>query len=215
MFEKAVRKIGPNNRSITGKQISRKSPDSQHFESSLERDYLLLLEYDEVVLRFTAQPVTITYYINEQRRRYTPDVAVYFHPSIHRKPWLVEIKYQADLIAHKAELEPKFAAARDYCRQCGYEFIIMTEAQIRTDKLHNIRFLSRYKGQKHEPTLRQAILTSLNNQAQLTARQLLSNAPTDIAGQLLYALWQLVADKELLVDMNNKIIMDTLIWKKQ
>ena len=215
MFEKPVRKIGPNNRSITGKQVSRKSPGSQHFESSLERDYLLLLEYDEEVLRSTAQPVTITYYIKEQRRRYTPDVAVYFCQSINRKPWLVEIKYQADLIALKAELEPKFAAARDYCSQCGYEFMIMTEAEIRTDKLRNIRFLSRYKGQKHDPELRHAVLNLLKDQPQLTVRQLLSKASADMAGRLLYALWQLVADNELICDMSNKIIMDTLLWKKQ
>jgi hypothetical protein len=64
-----------------------------------------LLEYDDEVLRSTAQPLTITYYIKQQRRRYTPDVAVYFNQSINRKPWVVEIKYQADLIAYKAELE--------------------------------------------------------------------------------------------------------------
>ena len=215
MFDKPVRKIGPNNRSITGKQVSRKSPGSQHFESSLERDYLLLLEYDEEVLRSTAQPVTITYYKKEQRRRYTPDVAVYFRHSSQRKPLLVEIKYQADLITYKEELEPKFAAARHYCSHCGYEFVVITENEVRTERLHNIKFFSRYKGKKQDNSLSQTISDRFKDQQKLTPKQLLSNNSNEMDGRLLYALWQLVADGELFFDMNKKITMDTPIWKKQ
>ena len=215
MFEKAVRKIGPNNRSVTGKQVSRKSSVSQHFESSLERDYLLLLEYDAEVLRFTAHPVTITYYIKEQRRRYTPDVAVYYIPQSLRKPQLVEIKYQADLIANKDEYEAKFAAAKDYCSLCGYEFVVLTEDEIRTDKLHNIRFFSRYSGQQQDVALNKIILNAFIHKPQITPKQLLSDVPADLASQLLYALWQMVADGEILYELTKKVTMESPLWKNQ
>jgi len=214
MFSKPVRKIGPNSRSVTGKQVTRKSAGSQHFESSLERDYLSLLEYDSEVLKFTTQPVTIIYYPKGQKRRYTPDVAVYFKPHTYRKPLLVEIKYQADLIANKAELEPKFAAARDYCEQCGYEFAVITENEIRTDRLYNVKFLSRYKARKQDAAIGQSVLDHFEDQQCITPNQLLSNDPVEADGRILYTLWQLVADEVLLFDLEKKITMSTFIWKK-
>lgn len=49
MFKKPVRKIRPSNRSITGKWPSLKTNSSQHFESTLERDLITLLEFDDEV----------------------------------------------------------------------------------------------------------------------------------------------------------------------
>jgi hypothetical protein len=215
MFTKPARKIGPNSRSITGKLPTKKSLGSQHFESSLERDYLSLLECDNDVHKFTTQPVQIVYYINGRKRRYTPDVAVYFKPHLFRKPLLVEIKYQADLIIHKAELEPKFTAAREYCGACGYEFAVITENEIRTDRLYNVKFLSRYKTRKIDAAISQGITDRFTDQQHITPRQLLSNDSPSVDGRMLYTLWQLVADQVLLFDLDKKITMNTIIWKKQ
>ena len=82
MLLKPARKIGPNNRSITGKRPSHKTNRSQHFESALERDYLLLLEWDETVKDYGVQPVPIYYINNGRATRYTPDVVVYHQPEI-------------------------------------------------------------------------------------------------------------------------------------
>src|SRR5947208_8398615 len=47
------------------------------FESSLERDFLLLLDFDPDVEFYEEQPVKITYHDDRGRRRtYTPDVFV-------------------------------------------------------------------------------------------------------------------------------------------
>jgi len=47
------------------------------FESSLERDFLLLLDFDPEVVLYEEQPVTINYHDDQgRRRRYTPDVLV-------------------------------------------------------------------------------------------------------------------------------------------
>ena len=63
MFEKPARNIVPTILSIIGKLISRKSSGSQHFESQLDRDYLLLHENDHEVPCSTVQTVTITYFL--------------------------------------------------------------------------------------------------------------------------------------------------------
>lgn len=215
MFSKPARKIGPNNRSINGKHTTGKSPVSQHFESALERDHFSLLEYDDDVIKFTAQPVTIPYLHQNNTRRYTPDVAVYFKPELRRKPILIEVKYQAELIEKKDVLEIKFNAARKYASQNGYEFRVVTEKEIRTDRLYNIKFLSRYKGQKIETSLVQLINSRFTQQSRLTAAQLTNDASFELNSQLLYTLWQLIADRALTFDMNEKITMNTEIWKKQ
>jgi hypothetical protein len=214
MFSKPTRKIGPNNRSITGKQPTRKSPGSQYFESALERDHLSLLEYDDEVEKYTAQPVPIYYENQGYSRRYTPDVAVYFKPELYRKPLLIEVKYEAELIEKKDELEPKFTAARKYAGQCGYEFRIVTENEIRTDRLYNIKFLSRYKGQKTEAGLVQLINSRFLQQPRLTPAELTNDDSSELNSRLLYTMWQLAADRVLVFDMDKKITMNTEIWKK-
>jgi hypothetical protein len=215
MFSKPARKIGPNNRSITGKHITGKSPTSQHFESALERDHFSLLEYDPDIVKFTAQPVTIFYSDQTYSRRYTPDVAVYYRPELERKPLLIEVKYQAELIKKKDALEPKFNAARKYARQNGYEFRVITENEIRTDRLYNVKFLNRYKGQKTDAGLLQVINSRYAQQGVLTPLQLTNDLSFELNDQLLYTLWQLVADRVLTFDMDEKITMNTKIWKQQ
>ena len=55
----AVRKIPKNHLFVTGGYSSRKSEEMDGFESLLEKDYLLLLDFDDTVESFEAQPVRI------------------------------------------------------------------------------------------------------------------------------------------------------------
>jgi hypothetical protein len=72
-----VRKIKPGRFAITGRYPSIKTQSSHQFESSLERDFLTLLEFDEDVRSYEVQPVTIFYWHTNKQARYTPDIAVY------------------------------------------------------------------------------------------------------------------------------------------
>lgn len=55
----AVRKIPKNYLFVTGGYSSRKNDEMDAFESLLEKDYLLLLDFDESVESFEVQPVRI------------------------------------------------------------------------------------------------------------------------------------------------------------
>lgn len=102
-----VRKIPTNRRSITGLVSSRKNDRMTGFESSLERDFLLLLDFDRNVERYEEQPVTIRYRDREGKRRtYTPDVLVLYRQNLTGRdtcPLLCEVKYRADLLTRIGE----------------------------------------------------------------------------------------------------------------
>ena len=178
------------------------------FESSLERDMITLLEYDDQVEIYTPQPVTIYYENGAKQCRYTPDLAVYYRPGIKRKPELIEIKYKAELDEKQAEYAARFAAAEKYAAANGYIFKIVTEKEIRNDHLYNIKFLSRYRRTSADNIRKESILSKFNKAEQWNVRDLSGDDPV-----LLYTVWQLVAQKALCYDMNQKLNMDTLLWK--
>ena len=132
-----VRRIPLNVRSLTG------SVNGQGFESSLERDLLLLVHWDHEVEWYQSQPVKIEYTDSQGKRRsYTPDLLVSYRtinnpdqPPKTRKPLLCEVKYREDFAKQWKVLKPKFRAARVYAKANGYEFRVVTEREIRTDYL--------------------------------------------------------------------------------
>jgi hypothetical protein len=116
------------------------------FESSLERDFLLLLDFDPDVEFFEEQPVKIVYHDASRRRRtYTPDVLVRYRtdppPARHTKPLLCEVKYRDDLRQHWTDYRPKFRAAGRYAQQRGWRFRLVTERHVRTPYLDNVKSL--------------------------------------------------------------------------
>jgi len=79
-----ARKIPLNYRNITGYVQSDKSGDYTNFESSLERDALILAEYDENILSFKTQPRRFDYEIEGKQRHYTPDILISYKVVITR-----------------------------------------------------------------------------------------------------------------------------------
>src|SRR5919197_4727077 len=72
-----VRTVPKNSRSLTGLVPNPRTQAMTAFESSLERDFLLLLDFDPDVELYEEQPLKITYHDEAgQRRTYTPDVLV-------------------------------------------------------------------------------------------------------------------------------------------
>lgn len=92
-----VRKIPKNYRNVTGIASRSKATGKAMFESTLERDFLNLLEFESFVASFEVQPVSIVWLDSDNRsRRYTPDVLVFFKGTP-RKPVLYEVKYRSEL----------------------------------------------------------------------------------------------------------------------
>ncbi|MBI1890206.1 MAG: TnsA endonuclease C-terminal domain-containing protein [Burkholderiales bacterium] len=117
------------------------------FESLLEKEYMLLLDFDERVERFDTQPITIP--VPGVAKGYTPDVLVHYRPDANSgeilRPLLTEVKHTDDLHRNAEKYAPKFLAAERFARETGWEFQVTTQLDIRTPRLANIKFLREYR----------------------------------------------------------------------
>lgn len=142
-----VRKIPKNYLNVTGSFASRKNGIMGSFESLLEKEYMMLLDFDDEVESFEEQPVNIS--VPGVSKGYTPDVLVRFHTNAAtgqiRKPFLTEIKHTDDLKKNAEKYAPKFAAAALYATERGWQFGLTTEKEIRTVRLANLKFLREYR----------------------------------------------------------------------
>jgi len=97
-----VRKIPKNYRNVTGIAAHGKANGPAAYESTLERDFITLLEFSPEVEAFEVQPVTLEWRDeSNSQRRYTPDTLVMFdRMGATKRPWLCEVKYREDLAAN-------------------------------------------------------------------------------------------------------------------
>lgn len=120
MTDHGVRRIPTNVRSLTGDVLG------HEFESSLERDALLLVHWDHQVDWYRTQPLTIDFVDeNGGQRKYTPDLLISYRKETVRRPTLCEIKYRADLAKNWRLLKRKFLAARRYAEQQNWDFLLI------------------------------------------------------------------------------------------
>lgn len=210
-----VRTIPKNYRNVTGIAASPKAGGAAQFESTLERDFLSLLEFSPEVKVIDPQPVKIEWLdANGRQRSYTPDVLVRFVESDGKKPWLCEIKYRAELREKWAEFRPKFKAAFHFAKEQGWSFKIVTEREIRTPYLANARFLMGFRHSAPNAGFMEDILVHLMRNNETTPRDLIKAIRADETGQaqLIGVLWYLIATFQVGVDLHDPLTMKSRIW---
>jgi TnsA-like endonuclease N terminal len=212
-----ARVIPKNSRNVTGRLASRKHRCLIGFESTLEKDCYLLLEFDPQVERFEEQPVIITYDdATGKRHRYTPDGLIRYRRdgSGGRPDALGEIKYRHDLREHWLEYKPRFTAASRDAQQRGWRFRLVTAWDVRTPQLNHARFLLRYR---HQPVDAQDVrhvlrtLRALGITQPKTLMQACSGA-RDRQARLIPVLWHLVAHGRVGSDLGKPLSMWSAIW---
>lgn len=107
---------------VTGKFPSVKTDHMSRFEGLRERDYFLLLDYDDEVESFRPHPLRINYKLNGKSRVYTPDVLVTYTAASGRRQELTEIKTRKHLRKDWAKFRNGFRAAQRHCREKGWRF---------------------------------------------------------------------------------------------
>lgn len=221
-----ARHIPPRHRYLSGRVSSSKVPQAQAFESSLEQDFLLMLEFDRGVLRFASQPITIRWKEAGRQRRYTPDALVEYTSSMldhfpHLKPTLFEVKPEAVLRRDWRTLKPKFKAAIHWCREYDCRFRIITESYIRTAYLRNIKFLMQFGNERFRFVDRSiqgeaqgALRSVLFELGRTTPQQLLDRISGDRSRHvdLLPHIWHLVRCGAIGVDLKQPLTMQSPIW---
>lgn len=207
----SVRKVRSNGRTVVGLLSSLKKGGVQ-FESSLEEEFLYILDFDSHVKSFHDQPVTILYKDKEgHERKYTPDFLVEYFD---RRPILFEVKYQEYLDRAGQDLEPAFTAAARFAARRSWDFAVITDKEIRTQYCSNVRFLHRYQTQQVELVIVDRILSSLANIGRTTPSKLLKELSLNNEDSPSYisALWTLVLRRKIACDLFSEIHMETDIW---
>lgn len=222
--EMAARKIGKSAYSVTGYVSTEKAAKIQRAESSLEQDFLALLEYDWRVLRYATQPFKIHWKdVNDRPRRFTPDIAVAYSnvateadPSL--RTTIFEVKPRELLMSRWAEEKPRLKAGFAWAKDYGCRFKVMTEREIRTPYLANVQFLLRYRRLYGDQDLYQArlphICKLLIRLGPTTPKALLESVRGDEAHRAEYIpyLWHLITVQNIGVDLSQPLTMASPIW---
>lgn len=214
-----VRKIPKNYLGVTGGFASTKNGRMLGFESLLEKDLFVLLEYDDEVLSFEEQPVRIP--LSGKGRSYVPDVLIHFRqkPSSKvRKPSLTEVKVAEDFKKNKAKYANKFAAAKRWASGKDWVFQTRSDRDIRGPRLDFLKFLREY----HciEPDAADigrvlAVLGQLGGGAPFKnlLRALCSSEEEQL--RTIPVIWHMVATRQLVVDLNQAVTDEVLLQIRQ
>lgn len=217
---RSVRAVKSNGKTVVGFQSSYKNAQMVQFESSLEKDFIRMVEFQTSVDRYVSQPLKIEYLDDEGKQRsYTPDFIVYYRKDRLPKavPTIFEVKYRNDLKENWKEYKPKFKAALSYAKVRGWKFKIVTEVEIRTMYTVNATFLLPYKRRKMESTLLADILEGMRILKTTTPFKLLAFATHDEERrmELIPALWYLISQGMVGCDLEEKLHMESAIWHKK
>lgn len=214
------RKIGYTYGSVSG-HFSFRKEKSIAFESTLERDLLTLLEFNDSVEDVIEQPLTIEYENHNGRTvTYTPDFLVYFKEPdaallrLQRKPLLIEVKPIDKLQKHFQELRPRFKVAVQYAHANDMIFKIYDEKRIRTQYLKNIIFLKRYKKLEYQEEDENLILAYIHSVGNISIEYVLEALSTtkEQKALMLSNIWGLLSHKKLLCHFDKTLNLQTEVW---
>lgn len=209
-----VRKIGKSHRAVTGTLASTKAQGGAEYESALERDHYLGLEFDPRVTRIIPQPVVIVYHDDQgKKRRYTPDTLVHYAGP--RPPGLFEVKYVQEVREKAALFAVTFRAARTYAREQGWTFTLVTERTIRAPHLKNAQFLRPYLRREFPAAVEADVLAALLELGETTPQRLLAAFPEERRIDLLPVMWKLIAARRIDADLGLPFHMTSTIrpWR--
>lgn len=209
----AVRTIPKNHLVVTGRHVTARG--STDFESILEKEYMLLLDFDPRVVRYDAQPLRIAL---SRGRSYVPDLLVSYDVGKSDSPIgcdLVEIKCMEHLEKYADDYREKFEAATAYAAHRGWQFVIRTERDIRTPRLRAVKFLRRYRDLVPDLEREARLLASVECAGSRCPVNVLMAKVSDSAedrANFAAPLWRLVATRQLRIDLDATIKADSIVW---
>lgn len=214
----AVRKIGINSRSITG----RHGRSGQQFESALERDFLDLMAFDLNVEGYETQPIKLRYEGSDgDSHPYTPDVLVRYRrdvlPARDMPHLLAEVKYRDEYRENFHDLKQRFRVAQRYAKEQGWRFRVFTEREIRTPYLKNARFLTPFRSHLADPVREALVLVYLATHPETTPKEVVDALGKDQMdrARFLPMLWKLVANFQIAADLSSPLGMRCRITRRE
>ena len=219
-FEKALyninmsaRKIKKSYISCTGYFASYKNKTQIAFESVLERDFYMLLEFDDNVVSYAEQPITINYeYKDGSKRRYTPDCVVSYKDRSER---YFEVKYASE-IRNDLELKEKLDFLKEYFYdENNLYFDIFTDEEIGKIYMENLKFLYKFAFIPDDFEKMSTINALLNQRESLCVKEILNIVSDKQVEQLRYLpyIWRYVFLNNNVVNLYEKLTMNSILKK--
>lgn len=208
LMDQHARKIKPSK----GKHYRWKVPfftsfKMVHCESSIERDYVRLADFDPNVVDIIYQPLTIHYLYKHRKRKYYPDFKILKKDG---KIAIVEIKSSNKL--NKSDNVIKYMIGRLYCEKMGWEYHIATENEIRPGALqNNLSLLRAFGNQPVEIKKLNAVLNNLQMSGTCTISMLRDNCSELDESDFFKSIYALIYHKKLTIDLVNEEISDLSI----
>lgn len=204
-----VRKIPKNYLVVTGAYASSKADRLIEFESLLEKEYMLLLDFDNTVDHYEEQAYRIP--VPGVRQGYVVDLLIIFK-SPDRPTQLVEVKPQEYLDRYADEYALKFASAETFCKQRGWEFVKKTEKDIRIPRLENLKFLRAYRQITPIPEQRHTILNAMKLLGRVSTSEILLTHLGKPSREIwLPIIWHMVLTGELIANLDTVMPVDVPI----
>lgn len=204
-----VRKPKKNYRSLTGKFYSLKNEKSIYFESKLERDFFLTLEFNKDVLSYEEQPVRLSYTRNGKTYPYTPDCLVHYAS---RPSCIIEVKYSDEIKEKKVFLKQKFDQVEEYLNQNEFDFKLFSELDIDPIALENMHFIYNYVTIQNKRMIEETLkkIKVMHTAYYKEILNQISDNPFKQAEYIPY-IWYLVLIGKLEVDLSKTITDSTTI----
>ena len=207
----SVRKIKKSYISCTGYFASYKNKTQIAFESTLERDFYMFLEFEKNVLKYEEQPMQINYeYTDGKKRRYTPDTLVTYKDNTQK---LFEVKY-ANELENNPELQEKIKILKKHIQEkYNIDFEIFTDEDINKQYLENLKFLYKFAFIPPSNEKTEAILQILQSNENIEIKEILLKIHISQQKQLehLPYIWNYIFLNTEVGDLHKKLTMKTTL----
>lgn len=204
-WEQVVRKItNKGTMKCIGKVPSLKNDRNIWYESTIERDFIYLLEFDWDVVRYKEQPFRLKYIYESKTCIYVPDFFV------QRRSIFQVIETKPEEKANKEENKFRYRIIGSILGGMGYQFVVATDAKIRIQpRLENTKIFWRYSRTRIHPLQRVKCNEYLSEAREASIQDLADAlAPHGVTLQVVYALlfWGILS-----TDMSRPVNPDALV----
>ena len=211
---KAIRKIKKSHISVTGYFSSYKNKRQINFESKLEHDFYLLLEFDRNVQSYHEQPFLVYYKYQGLTRRYPTDTLITYIDGSQK---VFEVK-PLSKIKNSIELQEKLNLQRQKIEEKNLNFFIFTDNDINTVYINNIKAIYNCAFLKENQEIQYKIKKELLNlNTSIAIKDLLDSLTINQTERLRFIpyLWNLVFKNFECIDLTKKVTMASMIDPKE
>ncbi len=215
--DQPVRKPRQSGHNITGYFASYKNTAYHHFkhwvsvsfESTIEEDYFLFLEFDPMVIRYVSQPFTTQSRVFDGTLdSYTPDVLVYSRS----RNWIAECKPEKR--CQDENVKRQIALGRSWAAENEHEFYLILDTYLRKGhKLRNIGEIYKYAHLTISyDVIKQCAEFFRNGITCLTIQDLAFQLAGSSSFEYRPSIYSLIFHHILSVDIEKPLCNDTLVW---